>query len=286
MEWISQIKPIFGTPINRSHPLAVGLVAHYTMNEGMGDLVHDSVGMNDGKMISMFPFSGTSGWVPGPQGAALAFDGSNDYVNAGNGARLRNFHIGANGVMTILAWIKLNNLISQQSIYSRYENSNNLREFSFSVLPTTGKLRLYVTDLLGNNAYGVTTDSGLTTDVWKYVSVTYANSLSGATNKIKIYVDGVLVSRSQTDVSGTFTAMSDGNQPSLIGSLNVPALVALFNGLISSVSIYNRALSVEEIAYLYAFPWCMYEAGAGVWTKKDYGREARLANYYQQMRAA
>lgn len=42
MEWISQIKPPFGTPLSQSHPLgpAGGLVAQYTMNEGMGDLVH------------------------------------------------------------------------------------------------------------------------------------------------------------------------------------------------------------------------------------------------------
>ncbi|MFH1012103.1 MAG: LamG-like jellyroll fold domain-containing protein, partial [bacterium] len=78
---------------------------------------------------------------------------------------------------------------------------------------------------------------------------------------------------------------TNGTSSLKIGARGNDALTP-FNGLISSVSIYNRALSAEEIAYLYAFPWCIYEAGQGAWAQKDYGREARLANYYQQMRAA
>ena len=85
------IKPIFGTPLNRSHWAAQGLVAQYLMNEMGGDLVHDSCGMNDGRTSGMAPMSGTSGWVPGPQGAALAFDGSNDYVGLGSIPALNNF---------------------------------------------------------------------------------------------------------------------------------------------------------------------------------------------------
>jgi len=56
-------------------------------------------------------------------------------------------------------------------------------------------------------------------------------------------------------------------------------------GLLSSASIYNRALSAEEIAYLYAFPFCFFEE-APIWQRFDPYRVQRAIHHHRQMRAA
>ena len=60
-----------------------GLVGYWKFDEGGGTTAYDASGNgNDGTL--------TNGpkWTQGKEGGALAFDGRNDYVNAGNGASL------------------------------------------------------------------------------------------------------------------------------------------------------------------------------------------------------
>lgn len=257
------IKPLFNTPINWGHPLAQGLVASYLMNEGCGDLVHDSCGMNDGKMIGMAPFSATSGWGPGPQGAALAFDGTNDYVNCGNKSTLN-----ITGSITIVTWAQ-----------------NTPTAVGAPLLTKSGAYTLYKATAVDRVDLYIITASGTSqTGLWsKAVSLSNYCIIGtydrvALSNRLKLYVNGQLL------------AAKDGFAEDIISvAANVfigTQALTYISGLISSVSIYNRALSAEEIAYLYVFPWCMHDRATPAWMQKDYGREARLANYYQQMRAA
>ena len=59
------------------------LVAEWTFDEGMGDVLHDSSGNGyDGDI------NGDATWVPGASGMALCFDGVDDYVEIPNTAHL------------------------------------------------------------------------------------------------------------------------------------------------------------------------------------------------------
>lgn len=261
----NSIKPLFNTPINWGHPLAQGLVASYLMNEGMGDLVHDSCGMNDGKLVGAAPMSPTSGWVPGPHGAALAFDGSNDYVGCGNNAALNCFPF------TTIMWMNNTDAGVVKGLLQKYiaASLNGYLIYMFG-----GRAKSWYWKDASNNVRldADDADSGVISGGLHQIAFTV-----GAVGKI--YVDSVL--KNTKEWLGTPQATTT-TTPLELGRYST----GYWGGLISSVSIYNRALSAEEIAYLYAFPWCMYDQATPAWAQKDYGREARLANYYRQMRAA
>lgn len=68
-------KPPKGSLLQRSHPLARGLVGAWLFNEGSGLTAYDSAGRNNGTL--------TNGptWGAGVFGKCLMFDGSNDWIN-------------------------------------------------------------------------------------------------------------------------------------------------------------------------------------------------------------
>jgi hypothetical protein len=70
------------------------LVAHWSFDEGSGDVLHDRSGnKHDGTIHG-------ATWVPSPRGQALRFDGSKDYVDCGDAERLR-----VGGDFTLTAWL-------------------------------------------------------------------------------------------------------------------------------------------------------------------------------------
>src|SRR3989344_5541950 len=80
-----------------------GLVGHWAMNEGSGSTAYDFSGNGNGGILQGGMSS--TGWVldtPLSNGAyALEFDGTNDYVSAGNGSALN-----ITGDVTIATWFK------------------------------------------------------------------------------------------------------------------------------------------------------------------------------------
>ncbi len=226
MEWLSQIKPPFGTPLALNHWANQGLVASYLMNEFGGDKIFDStLNGNTGTLTGMTPFSATSGWVPGPYGAALAFDGSNDRLNMGNLTMAL-----ARQEVTFSIWCKRNSSATLMTPWY-FNAADNANYYPYDV---NGKI--YTNEFMTLRSSFV---HGLDLTQWHNVAITRK---AGA-NNFNYYIDA----------KNLFSV--DGG----IWQLDTTAYIK-FNGLISSVSIYNRALSAEEIAYLYAFPWCMYEA--------------------------
>jgi hypothetical protein len=83
--------------------LADGLVGHWKLDEsGNISTAADSAGSNDGTLTG-FPADPSANWVAGKVGNALDFDGTDDWVNAGNDASLE---LGT-GDQTIALWVKL-----------------------------------------------------------------------------------------------------------------------------------------------------------------------------------
>ena len=91
----SMAKPLFGAPLNRSDPLAVGLAACWLFNEGMGKIAYDASGNGNNATLTNTadPSTSASGWGPGPEGGALSLDGTDDYAKVASNGRL-NFGTG------------------------------------------------------------------------------------------------------------------------------------------------------------------------------------------------
>ena len=244
-----QIKPLFNTPINWGHPLAQGLVASYLFNEGCGDLVHDSCGINDGKMINMAPLSPTSGWVSGPHGGALAFDGGNDYLIVPYNSI---FDFGA-ADFSICFGFTPKDTVQRGSIFAsgsvvtafsfwidyHYQGTRNINIWASS----NGTSWNLINADPGGNGIGALS---LTLNSLNDIVVTRNG------NNWKSYIN--TVKDKDLTVAGTIFPVNSIREIGRQGSYGY-----LLRGDLSYFNIFNRVLSAEEIAYLYAFPWCMYD---------------------------
>jgi len=79
-----QLKPTRGIRLNKSHPLARGLVGCWLFNEGSGGQVYDLSGNGgDGTITGAV-------WSAGKFGSALDFDGGTDVISVGSKAVIDN----------------------------------------------------------------------------------------------------------------------------------------------------------------------------------------------------
>lgn len=266
------------------HPLARGLVGCWLMNENSGGIVNDYSGQGNTGTLSGFndPPIATSGWNAGPHGGALAFDGVNDYVNCGRGASLQM----GEGIITLSIWILTPvvwDTISHNEIF-----------FGGATGGGTGYGIMLNKHIIGSIGYETHGDSGrgqlkytgnvLTLGKWQLVTAIF----NGIDNYMKLYVDGV--KRHDVNIKNPGIVKNVNNF--LIGTYRYrdDYLDYQYKSLISSVMIYNRALSAEEIAYLYAFPYCMFDdAGWEAWMARTQNFQVPHRNfehYYRRLMAA
>jgi hypothetical protein len=190
-----------------------------------GDKVFDYSGQSNHGTITGVTAQGlTSGWQADAHGGALCFDYSNDYVALASA-------IAAGPAMTYIVWLR-----------STATGDRPLLGASGS---TT-----YIGFFYGNSGSIYCGYPGGQVN-WQYSSTLslalrmFALTKSGST--LELYHNGESLGLK------TLTGLTDVAR---IGfGQSTP-----FSGLIFSVLIYNRALTVGEIASLYAAPYCMFES--------------------------
>jgi hypothetical protein len=218
--------------------------------QGIGTIWKDisKVNQNNGTLINGPTFnSGNNG--------SIVFDGTNDYVNLGD-SDLFSFTSGG-GVdlpFTIGCWVRLNAYGSGAALYfillskSRYLLPGGwTREWIFGHTNSSGILvTLFVNDF---NSIGKTVGSPLSLNTWNYCVCTYnGNETVGG---LSIYINGILQSTSNI-TAGTYTGMSNTTVPVEIGRQNnTGGDSGYLNGNISSVQLYNRALTPSEVLQNY-----------------------------------
>ncbi len=189
---------------------------------------------NIGTMTNM---SITTSPVPGVAGQALNFDGTNDYVNAGNGSNLN-----LTGSMTISAWVYSKSSGSeQQQIVSKIggPGCGSQTPYDFSITDTN-KLRYYEDN--GNDCGNTDSINSISLNQWQHVVF-----IRNASNQIIFYINS-----SQDLISGSSLGVGDSGAPVNIGRRSIPDMgYSFFNGYIDEVRIYNRALSGSEVTELY-----------------------------------
>jgi hypothetical protein len=178
---------------------------------------------------------------------ALMFDGVNEYISVSDNNALSFGNGTVDSPFSISTWVKPDSLNTGSDgnwIINKRDDATNMEyelefwdqqlwfELSDSGTGTTGWM-------------GIGTVSTFQPGQWYYIAATYdgSSSLSG----MKIYVNGVLQSQSADSYKeATYTAMSNGNQPVIIGRAGWTSNYE-FNGIIDSTAIFSRVLSASEI---------------------------------------
>lgn len=194
---------------------------------GSGTTWHDLSGNNNN---GTFGASTAAPTFSGDNGGCLDFDGSNDYIDLGNPTSLSS--LGGTSNISVSSWVK----------YDSYVGSGGSQPYSVITVkgsPWTwllenpnNRLRFRIT--AGGSDVNIEDTSIHSLNTWYNVIGTYDGS------NMKIYVNGLLKNtKAQTGTLGTNSITAK------IGTFQ--GTNYNMNGKISNVSIYNRALSANEV---------------------------------------
>jgi hypothetical protein len=204
------------------------LVSLWKLDEASGDIVKDSAGNNNGKLI------GDPQWQPagGKIGGALEFDGDGDFVKIGEES---DFDMADQ--ITVSTWIKVNQfdkewqaLIAKGDSAWRIQRNQNEDSLEFACSGLKIPSGLPWGNLLGKRS--------VNDGQWHHIAGIYDGS------KMSLLIDGN--EDSSQPASGR---INTNNEPVYIGE-NSENTGRNWNGLIDDVRVYNYALTKEEVTAL------------------------------------
>ncbi|MCL9661563.1 family 43 glycosylhydrolase [Paenibacillus hunanensis] len=200
------------------------LLGQYTFNESSGKTVVDSTYNHyDGTLIG-----GVTRDVYGQSGAGITLDGAGGYVALpGTITDAEDY--------TFASWVKWNGGAAWQRILDFGDGMN-----AFMFLTPSQGTGMQFTIHQNNTDQSIITPSPLPTGQWVHVAVT----LSGHTGKL--YINGKLAGSND---AMTFNPHDLMTREAYLGKSRFAA-DAYFKGSMDEVSIYNRALSEQEIGEL------------------------------------
>ncbi len=217
--------------------LTNGLVAHYKLDEATGDVVDSSGNSYHGTN------NGATRGIAGKTDNCFDFDGINDYVSIPHNANL-NPNLAD---YSISVWFKFEGGTIGYNIYTLFSkgvyNINGNEVYISLRANGVNGIVFRVRDNSGNLCQALPS-----TDLAPVIEDGNWHNITGvidedAPNEIQLYFDGNLVGTAATNtVNVTNTTNLE------IGRYNG---IYKFNGLIDDVRFWNRALSANEIAFLY-----------------------------------
>jgi hypothetical protein len=173
-------------------------------------------------------------YVPSGVSSSIQFDGVDDFVQLANQIQFERTNS-----FSFNIWFKFSNSNFMQLI-----NNQNNSYVGYEFAKNPDNLVYFLIGRATGNYLIVNITNPLTVNTWVNICVTYnGTSLASGVN---MYLNGVLTGTTiGGDSLGTQTNIS--NFPTLIGKRN-PSSQGFFNGNISNVQIYNRALSATEVS--------------------------------------
>ena len=205
-----------------------GLAAHYTFDEGRGDMLRDHSGHgNHGKIFG-------AQWTALEKGYALAFDGEDDHVDCGNDKSL---DVAREG--TIEVWYKP--AAYKGGLLSRHTDNSWPGARLVLAFPSYRRSRTLLWIFADGNFYLRGSWVPPELNAWHHVAL----SFDGVT--IRQYCDGVLLSEG----SQSYMIPDFADQPLRLG-ICLGLGEKYYAGLIDEVKIYNRAVSPAEVFHSFA----------------------------------
>jgi len=223
--------------------IADGLVGYWPLDEGTGTTTADLSGNG-----SNGTFVDAPAWVTGKFGGALDFDGSNDAVNCGNQSVL-DF---GTGDFTISCWVNVGAQDNDEAIFGKGDRGGTVYFLKIRD-DGSGDIKLRLDD--GSTQLDPDTDdhAGLYTagqiDLWHHLVAMRRNP------KIHVYVDGVddtgVTGHGDSDIPAGYDLSATSLHNAYIGAVEDTPLGRFFDGSIDDVAVWNRALTPEEVSYLW-----------------------------------
>jgi hypothetical protein len=254
---VPQLKPIRGTLLRKpdnslAGRLVASIVGFWLMNEGTGDTVFDLSG--EGNIGTL---TNNASWTKGRFGSAVICDGVSDYIDFGD----VNAVDGASE-LTLIIWVKITNLTKDNTLIAKdaFVDTPQLLLWRDETGFSSGRTDTFSVKV-SNGANSATiegaTNASSDTD-YHQIAVTY---LGGDSAGLRLYIDG------KEDPNGGVSTASIATLESNSNSLMIGEHISggIGKGLFGSVDhfvLFNRALSVSEIAYLYREPFCILDVSA------------------------
>ncbi len=244
--------------LDKVPPVTTGLAAHYALNETSGIELHDAANKQPIATVK-----GKAVWATGKVGGALSFDGDTS-VDLGTGIsfeRTDKFSYGA--------WVYPTSKESM-TVLSRMDEEDGYRGWDMFLID--GKVYVHLIHKWTENALRIASKNPIEVNQWTHLFVTYDGSSKAG--GLKLYVNG-----KPAEVEVTHDTLTDSiktAKPVLIGRRHPSSP---FKGMIDEVRIYNRELSVEEVAQLAGFD-VIREILATAETKRSPEQKTALAGYY------
>jgi len=220
-------------------PAPAGLI-HWYRGEGDGT---DAAGGNPGSLET-----GVTITNAGEVGRAFLFNGVSGGINLGN---VPDLDFAPDSSFSIEAWINSSGPASpanESQIIVRLNNNCGNTDQSLGLGnagPDIGRVFFQVRDANGVGTFAITPTAVSSNQFHHLVGV---RDVNGTTRTLRLYLDGVLVD-TETDPSTGALAL---DAPDVIGRRNTCTTDNVFNGIIDEVSIYNRALTDQEVQGLYS----------------------------------
>lgn len=228
-------------PAVEADDLLVDLLAFWTMDETSANREDSHTGNHD-----LTPSSNDSSLtVPGVIGNAINLIGSSGNFAFNSGAQF-----GITGAMTMAGWIKFTNLaagpVNGWYIVGK-QNLATIDPGSFTdgymlILNTSNKFAFWQGD--GASTSAVESSVVASTGLWYFVAVGYTGSqiFVQVNNSTRIFAAGITPSVGDEDFQfSSYKGVDPPNPPEFFGS----------QGYIDEFSIWTRALSEDEVSYLY-----------------------------------
>ena len=213
-----------------------GHAAGWHMDEGSGSAVDDfSSNTNDGTITNAL-WAGADGgkWYTGTAGFStgdsLNFDGAGDYVKVTDSSSL---DVTA---LTIALWFKADSAASTQYLAAKWLPTGNNRAYSLFLNSTSV---VFETSFDGSAYNTLTSTSTISASTWYHLAATFSG-----TTKI-IYINGTA-----DNSAGSIGSLKNSSANLTLGTVNDVTLADYYDGIIDEVSIYDRALSANEVKAL------------------------------------
>jgi hypothetical protein len=218
-------------------PMPLGLIAWWP-GDGNAD---DLAGANNGVLLG-----GATATTPGMVGTAFSFDGTNGVVSIPDSPQLQPTNL------TVEAWVLVSALDSegagasppgdQYIVFKQNSRSTNFEGYSLGKTRTgDGDVFSFIVSSASGESISLISTTLVTTGAWYHVA-----GVRGS-NWTQLYVNGHLESQTNVDFP-----MDYGTNALFFGSSGQSYWDHKFAGLLDEVSLYNCALSADEIAAIYA----------------------------------